>query len=351
MPHQHPAACPDCASAHAMDRREFLRVATAATVAAGIAPRVLASDKPAAKPQPETLVKQLYDSLNEKQRSVICFDWDYNDPQRKLLRTFVSNNWHITQPAIASDFYTKDQQEIIRAIFEGLYNPEWLPRIEKQLQDDAGGYGKQQNIAIFGTPGDGKFELVMTGRHLTIRCDGNSADHVAFGGPIFYGHQASQVQGLREQDGHPGNVYWPLALEANKVYAMLDGKQRQKALLTRRPAESAVGFRGPDGKFPGIPVEDLTADQKEQLQKVLLKLLEPYRQADQDEALACLKQQGGLDKCSLAFYQEGDMGDDQIWDNWRLEGPSFVWYFRGEPHVHVWVNVASSHEVPLNARG
>ncbi len=349
-PHR-PDACPDCASADALDRREFLRVASAATVAAGLAPAALAGEKSASKKQPETLVKQLYDSLDEKQRSTICFDWDHTEEDRKLLRTFVSNNWHITQPSIASDFYTKDQQEIIRAIFEGLYNPQWLPRVEKQLQDDAGGYGRRQNIAIFGTPGDGKFELVMTGRHLTIRCDGDSADHVAFGGPIFYGHQASRVRGLQEEDGHPGNVYWPLALEANKVYAMLDGKQRQKALLTRRPAESAVGFRGPDGKFPGIPVEDLTADQKEHLQQVLLKLLEPYRQVDQDEALACLKKQGGLDKCSLAFYQEGDMGDDQVWDNWRLEGPSFVWYFRGEPHVHVWVNIASSHEVPLNARG
>ena len=50
--------------------------------------------------------------------------------------------------------------------------------------------------------------------------------------------------------------------------------------------------------------------------------------------------QGGLDDCHLAFYKEGDLGDDGVWDNWRLEGPSFVWYFRGKPHVHVWVNVA-----------
>src|SRR5690606_34465429 len=153
MSQQRPAACPDCASADGLDRREFLRVASAATVAASIAPAALAADKQAAKPQPETLVKNLYDSLDEKQRSVVCFDWEHTDPERKLLRTFVSNNWHITQPSIASEFYTKDQQEIIRAIFEGLYNPEWLPRVEKQLQDDAGGYGRRQNIAIFGTPG------------------------------------------------------------------------------------------------------------------------------------------------------------------------------------------------------
>ena len=84
---------------------------------------------------------------------------------------------------------------------------------------------------------------------------------------------------------------------------------------------------------------------------MLAVLLEPYRKDDQDEALECLKKQGGLDKCSLAFYKEGDIGDDGEWDNWRLEGPSFVWYFRGEPHVHVWVNVADDPSVETEREG
>ena len=36
------------------------------------------------------------------------------------------------------------------------------------------------------------------------------------------------------------------------------------------------------------------------------------------------------------ILREGDIGNDGEWDNWRLEGPAFVWYFRGSPHVHVW---------------
>ena len=73
--------------------------------------------------------------------------------------------------------------------------------------------------------------------------------------------------------------------------------------------------------------------------------------ADQNEAMACLEKQGGLDSCNLSFYQQGDIGKDGVWDNWRLEGPSFVWYFRGSPHVHVWVNVADNSAIKLNARG
>jgi hypothetical protein len=112
-----------------------------------------------------------------------------------------------------------------------------------------------------------------------------------------------------------------------------------------------VSFQGPDGKFPGIPLTELSADQRQVVRDVLGLLLEPYRLSDRDEALRCLDAQGGLDRCSLAFYQSEDIGDDQVWDIWRLEGPSFVWHFRGSPHVHVWVNVADSPDVPLNAAG
>ena len=65
--------------------------------------------------------------------------------------------------------------------------------------------------------------------------------------------------------------------------------------------------------------------------------------------MSCLKSQGGLEKCSLAFYTDEDLGSDRVWDNWRLEGPAFVWYFRGAPHVNVWVNVADDSAVVLNA--
>ncbi len=347
----HKDICPDCAG-EGLNRRDFIK-SIGATVTAASLP-LWAEPRASAQPSPssaaETAVKALYDSLTDNQRKEICFDWDYKDEKRGLLRTFVSNNWHITKPAIKSDYYTQKQQGIIYDIWKGIYNPEWHARVLKQLKDDTGGkeWGNEQNVAIFGKPGSGKFELVMTGRHMTIRADGNSEDHVAFGGPIFYGHAAS---GFNEKVHHPGNVYWPLALQANKVYQLLEKEQRKEALLEKRPEEDEVAFQGAKGKFPGIPVAQLAGEQKIEIQKALMALLEPYRKEDQQEALSCLQQQGGLDRCSLAFYKEGDIGADGEWDNWRLEGPSFVWYFRGEPHVHVWVHVADDASVKLNAQG
>jgi len=240
------------------------------------------------------------------------------------------------------------------ALLEGGFH--WLPydtafveKMTKQLKDDNGGkaWGTAQNIAIFGKPGD-KFELVMTGRHLTCRVDGNTENHVALGGPIFHGHAAS---GFDEKVGHPGNVFWHQAKEANKVYQMLDSKQQKLALVAELPGESAVDFKGAKGKFPGIPLAELTRDQRAGVETVLRSLLEPYRTEDRDEVMECLKAQGGLEKCSLAFYKEGDLGDDGEWDNWRLEGPALAWYFRGTPHVHIWIHVADDPSVKLNAKG
>jgi hypothetical protein len=341
-------SCPDCElGAPPFTRRQFLGTAAAVAAAAGpLSALAYAKETSEQAKAPETLVKLLYDTFSDKQKQEICFDWDYQDPERGLLRSRISNNWHITKPVINSNFYTAEQKALLRQIFEGIYNPEWVPLIEKQLQDDADGYGNAQNIALFGKPGDEKFEFVMTGRHMTVRCDGNTTEHLAFGGPIFYGHAAD---GFNEGKEHKGNVFWPQALEANKVYEMLDANQRKQAEVAASPVEQRNDFRGKDGKFPGIPIRDLSADQKEQCQKMLQKLIEPYRQTDREEVLACLKKQGGLDACSLAFYTDLDIGKDGVWDNWRIEGPSFVWYFRGEPHVHVWVHVADDPTPQLNS--
>jgi len=332
------------------DRRQFLHatVAGVAASAMGAANLSQAQDaNEATKGSAESIVRLLHESLTPGQREKICFDWAHMDPERGLLRTRVANNWQITEPIVNGDFYTKDQRQMIRDIFESIIHPDWLARMDKQMQDDAGGFGENQAIALFGKPGDAKYEFVLTGRHMTLRCDGNTAEHVAFGGPLFYGHDPSGT--LNESPDHAGNVFWSQALEANKVYQMLDPAQRKFAEVPKTPEEQKVAFRGVNGGFLGIPVKELSADQKAGVQGVLKALVEPYRAVDREEVLQCLKAQGGLDACSLAFFTDHDIGQDRVWDNWRLEGPSFVWHFRGAPHVHVWVNVADRADVQLNA--
>ena len=90
-----------------------------------------------------------------------------------------------------------------------------------------------------------------------------------------------------------------------------------------------------------MPVAELSRDQKELVEKVLADLLLPFRQEDVDEALRYIKKRGGVDSLSLSFYRNLDLGNDNVWDVWQLESQNMLWFFRGHPHVHVWVNIRS----------
>jgi hypothetical protein len=330
-PHSEPCTC-----GGPITRRDFLKTtaAGAALATGGLTSLPLRAETK--RVQSETLVSTFHQSLTAEQRKVICFPFDHP------LRSKVDNNWHITDKTL-KDFFTKDQQQMVREIFLGLHSPEYADTVWKQVEHDSGkdGFYGGSSIALFGEPGSGKFEFVLTGRHCTRRCDGDSVEGAAFGGPIFYGHAA---ESFNEKPDHKGNVYWYQALRANEVFKALDGKQRDLALLgTSRDEDGTdtVKLTGKKSGLPGIPLSELASDQKELVRKVLADLLAPFRKADSDEAMKLIEA-NGLDHLHMAFYKNQDIGDDKVWDVWQLEGPAMLWYFRGKPHVHVWANIRSS---------
>lgn len=294
----------------------------------------------------ETSAKALYRSLSEPQRREICFDWNHQDPERGLLRTFICNHWQVTRPCIRGQFFTRAQQHLIHDTFTHLVDPGWYPRFMQQLKDDTLGHpwGTDQSIALFGNPDQGPFQFLITGRHLTLRADGNSEGRIAFGGPIFYGHQAT---GYYERPNHPGNVFWVQALYASRLANMLDEAQLEQAIVDKLPDEPAIGFHSNDN---GLAVNTLAPEQLRQLEQTLAILVEPFRASDRERVMQILAEQGGLASCRLSFAREGRMSAP-MWDSWRLVGPSFVWHYRGFPHIHVWAHVAESAAVPANARG
>ncbi|GDX11224.1 hypothetical protein LBMAG57_29960 [Verrucomicrobiota bacterium] len=313
-----------------IERRAFLKKTIGALAATAIAPLAHA----AKGGKSETLVQQFAKTLTEAQRAKVWFPFD----DRK--RTLVDNNWHIVDEKVGA-FFTKDQQAMIREIFLGLHSPEYAEKVMQQVVHDSGKAGfEDSSIALFGEPESGKFEFVLTGRHCTRRCDGDSVEGAAFGGPIFYGHAAGSFNETAE---HPGNAYWYQAKRANAAFQMLDGKQREKALLDRGREEtgnSTVKLQGKGANIEGLAVADMTKDQREGVRGVLSDLLAPFRKEDADEALKYVDA-AGFDNVHMAFYKAGDIGKDGVWDVWQLEGPNMVWYFRGAPHVHVWVNIAA----------
>jgi len=326
-------SCKFCAP---VSRRKFLKTSAVATASA-VLPFGAVTYPVAAKnttaPKAETLVKTLYTSLSEKQRKNVCFDFNHT------LRQEIENNWFIVKDHRVGKSYSKDQQAMIREIFMNMHSEEYAKKVMKQVKDDNGKGGFEDcSIALFGEPDSGKFEFVLTGRHTTRRCDGDSVEGTAFGGPIFYGHAA---QSFDEEPHHPGNVYWFQAKRANEVYQMMDGKQRKQALLDfsrNERGKKTVELTGKTEGLAGIRMTDLSFDQKDEVRKVLDDLLLPFREVDRKESLQLIEK-SGFDNLHLSFYKDEDIGLDGVWDVFQIEGPNMIWYFRGDPHVHSWVHI------------
>jgi hypothetical protein len=331
-----PFSCDCC---EPVSRRRFLKTSLAGAAAVAAAPLIeipRASAAPTFKSKSETLAAQLYKTLTEEQREAVCFPFDHE------LRSRVDNNWHITKPTL-DKFLGKDQRALTRELFLGLHSPEYAEKVFDQVNHDSGkaGFYGGSSLAFFGEPGTGKFEFVLTGRHCTRRCDGDCVAGAAFGGPIFYGHAA---QGCNEKPDHPGNAYWYQAKRANEVFQSLNGKQREQALLGDSREENGtltVKLKGKAKAIDGIPLTELARDQKALVHKVMADLLAPFRKDDTDEVMK-LVGKNGFDNLHMAFYKNQDVGKDGVWDVWQIEGPAMVWYFRGDPHVHVWVHVRDS---------
>ena len=335
-----PEHCPDCPAPRiivvdepmpSIERRSFLKKTIGAIAASAFAP--LAHGAKGSRS--ETLVQQFAKTLTDEQRSKVWF------PFADRRRTLVDNNWHIVDQSVGK-FYDRDQQEMIREIFMSLHSPEYAGKVMQQVVHDSGRAGfESSSVALFGEPGTGDFQFVLTGRHCTRRCDGDSVEGAAFGGPIFYGHAAKS---FNEGPEHEENVYWFQAKRANAVFQMLDGKQREKALLDRGREETGndtVKLQGKNANIDGLACADMTKDQREEVRGVLRDLLAPFRKEDAEEAMKYVDA-AGFENVHMAFYKVGDIGKDGVWDVWQIEAPNMVWHFRGAPHVHVWVNIAAS---------
>lgn len=339
MQNQTPPPCPEC---DPLDRRGFIRTLAlgGAALTAGSTSLLLpgsawADKKPmprVSNPVAEDLVKELFSGLSDDQKKSVVKPWNHAarksvNPNRALDKTIGA-------------VYTKGQQDLVQKIVRAIAaDDKGWHQVSRGGSWDGSKSFERVGADIFGDPATGKFAFLCTGHHLTIRCDGDSEEGAAFGGPIYYGHSPN---GYSER-----NVFSYQTREVQKAYQALDEKQRKQATVAMgNPGEGARSIQlKKDAKLPGIAYADLSKDQQELFEQVMKTVLSPFRQQDGAEVVAIIKAMGGMQKVHMAFYSEeyesAKTSEKQPWSFWRLEGPGFVWNFRVLPHVHTFVNIAS----------
>lgn len=317
--------CPECGDkvpAEAVDRRDFLRGAAAMAALAAM-PAVAQDAKP--DKTAEALIQELYTSVSDEQKKDVVLPFD-SDARLKIY------NAALGKPI--GQAYTKPQQELVQRILRALASDEkgW-EQITRKGTWDASKSFEACGANLFGDL-KGKYTWVFSGHHLTLRCDGDSVEGPALGGPLYYGHTPNGYS--------DNNVFSYQTYTAMAVYDALDAGQKKKAMIVGTPGEGADSIKFRAEGHPGIAGAELNAEQKTLVEKTMRDLLSPYRKQDGDEVMAVIKAKGGLEKVHMAFYKEdAERESKRAWHFWRLEGPGFVWNFRVLPHVHTFVNISS----------
>jgi hypothetical protein len=262
-------------------------------------------------------------------------------------RQFISNWWYIHPEHRIPSSFTPEQQELIRKIFESMHSPEHRDAVNNQVLIDQ--YGEEKNApsaGFFGTPEDENFEFIFTGHHVTRRCNARFDKGHGFGGaPIFYGHYPHPVKNGRENFNeakeHPGNPYWYQGRIFNRFVDALDGRQRAMGLVTVEPrGEQPDVVVKIASEKRGLYCSELSADQKKLLVETMRGMMAMFREDDVKATIETIRKKEIINKLQVSWYGgQYDIGSDQVWDTWQLEGPDMVWYFRGVPHIHCYFHL------------
>lgn len=341
LPADNVPPCPECESAP-LARRDFIRVlgtASAAVAVGGLTPlqkaRAARAEKQAAA---EAMIFDLFKTLNADQKKAITRAWDHKPGGGdKVTGRLATGNGAVSGLTINKN-YDKKQVELLEKIFRSIANgEEGYKGLSRNGRFDNSNDFESISAIIYGEPAEGKkFSLVFTGHHLTVRCDGNSEEATAFGGPLYYGHSPSGYATT--------NVFYGQTKAATELFRALGKDEKSVALVTDKAKKwkdehSDIKVPKKGDKVPGLSFKDMGKDAQALTLALMKELVSPYRKEDGDEVMELIKATGGMEKVSMAFYEETERTEKEPWSFWRLEGPGFVWSYRALPHVHTFVHV------------
>jgi hypothetical protein len=323
-----------------MNRRDALKLGAGVGVLAGAGiygGYHLFPPSPSREIEPvDTLARRLYTSLDSRQRAETCVPYDHP------LRQYHNRGVWGGGSAVLSGFTREQRQLLTDLLYAGL-STEGRRRIPQEDLIRWTGVNSMR-VLICGDPASPPYQVIMTGTHLNFRVGGSSSEGAAFGGPQVYGDQrGNNVPGL------PGNVYRDQFLIGQRILRGFDTGRRKIAVLEQAPVQTSIELQGPGGSFPGIPVKELTEEGRMQAHELVEGILSTYRPDDVAFARECLEVNGGVKALFLSYYQHGEDGDIPEGQVFRLEGPAAVFYFRGYPHVHAFLNIAMDAKSPLSA--
>jgi Protein of unknown function (DUF3500)/5'-nucleotidase, C-terminal domain len=283
----------------------------------------------------DTLARRFYASLDINQKAEACVDYDH--PLRQYHNRGV---WGGGRSVLLG--FTHEQRQVLTDLLYAGLSSEGRRRIPDEYFARWTGV-ESLRVLVCGEPTSAPYQMIFTGTHLNLRLGGRSREGAAFGGPLVYGDQRGN-----EQVGLPGNLYRGQFLLGQRILRSLDEGRKKLAVLDEAPVQTQIELQGKDGTFQGIPVSQLSAETKALVREVVEHIFSTYSPEDVAYARECLDANGGIDALFLSYYRHSEDGDVPEAQVFRIEGPAAVFYFRGYPHVHAFLNIAMDGDAPLS---
>ncbi len=296
---------------------------------------------PAPSPEilpPQELAVRLVELLDAEERAAAVFDYEHPFRQFHNRGVDTGGAWSITLSRAA-------RQVLVDLVHAGL-SEGGRNRVLEQFYLDLPGIHATR-VAILGDPRNPPYQVLVTGPHLNLRIGGRNREGVAFGGPQVYGDQRGDGK-----PGLPGSAYRNQLELGQRLVASLSPAERAAARHPKAPVQTAIEVQGAAGRFDGVALADLDRAKRDAARDMVAAILESYPEEDAAYAWTCLESNGGIEALHLADYAEDHQQSRNVGDGpsqiIRLEGPAAVFHYRGEPHLHAFVNVAMDGERPMS---
>ena len=321
-----------------MERRQVLKLlggtAGIAALGAGARYALLPPSRSGSLSSASELAIRIYDSLDATARKQACVDYDH--PLRQYHNRGVNGGGLWITPLTLG---WEQRQMMTDLLYAGL-SEAGQSRIPHEYFLQYPGV-HLLSLLICGNPKEPPYQIVLTGPHLNLRIGGASREGVAFGGPLVYGDQRGD-----SERGLPGNLYRYQFEMGDRLFQSLRPEEREAAVQAESPIQTMIDLLGSDGKFAGVSIAALSAESKALARTLIDGILSTYPAEDVAYAWKCLEANGGIDGLWLSYYREGDAGGG--YQIFRLEGPAAIFYFRGYPHVHAFINIGMDGDAPLS---
>jgi hypothetical protein len=288
----------------------------------------------------DSLAAEVHSGLSASAKAQSCFTYDHP------LRQVHNRGLWLGGANINAATLGWDSRRALTTLLRQQLSPGGFERLLSQYPSQISGVN-YLNLLMFGTPGEGPWQMLMSGIHLNLRVGSQATNGAAFGGPQVYGDQRGN-----ERDGLPGNVFRYQMQAAHQLIAGLTPAQRVAIRVAQAPPQTCIAVQGRGGHFDGLPVAELPVQVRNRARAVVAGILANYGEANAAYAVECLNRNGGVDALYFSDYdvdyQGGRHARDRPSQVFRFEGPGAVFHFRGEPHVHAFVNVERDVDQPLS---